>query len=105
MILLPAETLSRKLFTKHKSWQEARDRGQSRGKPNMTDSLQEGKISRLVYILCPLKNGFIYMGMCVSIGTLEIINFPFVPHGKLLILVVPKSILQPNYDVLKYWGT
>ena len=27
---------------------------------------------------------------CVSIGTLNIINFPFVPNGKLIILSVPK---------------
>ena len=49
VILLPAKSLGRKLnhtdslcrqlFTQHKSWQEARDHGQSLRKPNMTESL------------------------------------------------------------------
>ena len=45
--------------------------------------------------------------MCLSIGTTKIINFPFVPNGKLIILRCQKifCILQPNYDVLKYWST
>ena len=62
VILFPAKTLSRKLnqkdslcmklFTKHKSLQEARDRGQSRQKPNMMDSLcRKGKLADM-FIPC-----------------------------------------------------
>ena len=29
--------------------------------------------------------------MCLSIGTPKIINFPFVPNGKFIVLGVPKS--------------
>ena len=45
--------------------------------------------------------------MCLCIGTPKIINFPFVPNGKLINLGVPKfgNITAPNYNVLKYWDT
>ena len=44
--------------------------------------------------------------MCLSIGTSKIINFPFVPNGKLTILGSQNlGTLQPHYSVLKYWDT
>ena len=39
MILFPAQTLQEAIYRAQQSRQEARDRGQSRRKPNMTDSL------------------------------------------------------------------
>ena len=33
-----------------------------------------------------------YTVMCLSIGTPEIINFPFVPNGKLIIFRCPKIL-------------
>ena len=45
--------------------------------------------------------------MCLSIGTPKIIDFPFVSDEKFIIFRCPKILgtLQPNFDVLKYWGT
>ena len=36
--------------------------------------------------------------MCLSIGTPKIINFPFVPNGKLIILRCPK--IRANYSLI-----
>ena len=39
-----------------------------------------------------------YTVMCLSIGTPKIINFPFVPHGKLFIFRCPK--LWTHYNLI-----
>ena len=43
---------------------------------------------------------------CLSIGTLKIINFPFVPNGKLMVLGVPifEHIIIRLF-VPKFWDT
>ena len=41
--------------------------------------------------------------MCLSIGTPKIINFPFVPNGKLIIFRCPK--IWAHYSLIIMWLT
>ena len=41
-------------------------------------------------ITCVLQTQFSSLFMCLNIGTPKIINFPFVPNGKLIIFRCPK---------------
>ena len=64
LILFPAETLAKShgqslqeaVYHAQQSRQEARDRGQSRRKPNMTDSLYRKRKLADSFIPCNIKN-------------------------------------------------
>ena len=44
--------------------------------------------------------------MCLSMGHLKLINFPFVSYVKFIFLGSQNlGTLQPNFYVPKYWGT
>ena len=61
---------------------------------NFCAFLCRGTTSTIKKKMYPTKQHFFLSStiMCLSIGTPKIINFPFVPNGKLIILGVPKFV-------------